>query len=92
MADIAKQLGASAQSLDKLGKVAVPNATDREEVELKDVRRENLKLKAELCRVQEERDILKKRPRTSRKSGVRYAFILQHQDGMRCSRCVTCWV
>ncbi len=37
-----------------------PNATDRYEVELKEVRRENLTLKAELRRAQEERDILKK--------------------------------
>jgi len=37
-----------------------PNATDQYEAELKDVRRENLKLKAELRRAQEDRDILKK--------------------------------
>ena len=77
---VAKQLGVSAQSLDRLGKVAIPNATDREEVELKDVRRENLKLKAELRRVQEERDILKKVAAYVAKIRVRYAFILQHQD------------
>jgi transposase len=37
-----------------------PNATDRYEAELKEVRRENLTLKAELRRAQDERDILKK--------------------------------
>ena len=58
--DVAKRLGISVQSLDKWVKVYAPNATDRYEAELKEVRRENLKLKAELSRAQEERDILKK--------------------------------
>ena len=58
--DVAKRLGISVQSLYKWVKVYAPNATDRYEAELKEVRRENLKLKAELRRAQEERDILKK--------------------------------
>ena len=58
--DVAKRLGISVQSLYKWVKVYAPNATDRYEAELKEVRRENLKLKAELSRAQEERDILKK--------------------------------
>ena len=58
--DVAKRLGVSVQSLYKWTKVYAPNATDRYEAELKEVRRENLKLKAELSRAQEERDILKK--------------------------------
>jgi transposase len=66
--DVAKRLGVSVQSLYKWTKVYAPNATDRYEAELKEVRRENLKLKAELSRTQEERDILKKQPRTSRKT------------------------
>jgi transposase len=65
--DVAKRLGISVQSLYKWGKVYSPNATDRYEAELKEVRRENLTLKAELRRAQDERDILKKQPRTSRK-------------------------
>ncbi len=68
VADVAKRLGISVQSLYKWVNVYSPNATDRYEVELKEVRRENLTLKAELRRAQEERDILKKRPRTSRKT------------------------
>ena len=60
VADVAKRLGVSVQSLYKWTKVYAPNATDRYEAELKEVRRENLKLKAELSRAQEERDILKK--------------------------------
>ena len=58
--DVAKRLGISVQSLYRWVKVYSPNATDRYEAELKEVRRENLKLKAELSRVQEERNILKK--------------------------------
>ncbi len=60
VADVAKRLGISVQSLYKWVKVYAPNATDRYEVELKEVRRENLKLKADLSRTQEERDLLKK--------------------------------
>ena len=58
--DVAKRLGISVQSLYKWVKVYSPNANDRYEAELKEVRRETLKLKAEFSRVQEERDILKK--------------------------------
>ena len=58
--DVAKRLGISVQSLYKWVKVYAPNATDRYEAELKEVRRENLQLKAELRRAQDERDLLKK--------------------------------
>ena len=58
--DVAKRLGISVQSLYKWVKVYAPNATDRYEAELKEVRRENLTLKADLSRAQEERDLLKK--------------------------------
>jgi len=58
--DVAKRLGISVQSLYKGVKVYSPNATDRFEAELKEVRRENLTLKADLRRAQEERDLLKK--------------------------------
>ena len=60
VADVAKRLGVSVQSLYKWVKAYSPNTTDRYEAEIKEVRRENLKLKAELRRAQEERDILKK--------------------------------
>ena len=55
------------ETIQKLGNSALrtfqmyaPNATDRYEAELNEVRRENLKLKADLSRTQEERDLLKK--------------------------------
>ena len=62
VADVGKRLGVSVQSLYKWVKAYSPNATDRYEAEIKEVRRENLKLKAELRRAQEERDILKNGP------------------------------
>jgi len=50
VADVAKGLGVSVQSLYEWGKVSAPNVTDRYEAELKEVRRENIQLKAELRR------------------------------------------
>ena len=66
--DVAKRLGISVQSLYKWVKVDRPNATDRYEAEFKEVRRENLTLKAELRRTQDERDILKKSGRVLREN------------------------
>lgn len=60
MNDVAKRLGVSAQSLYKWVKADSPNAIDQLELELKEVRRENLRLKAELRRTIEDREILKK--------------------------------
>jgi len=66
--DVAKRLGVSVQSLYKWVKTYLPSATDKYEEEIKEVRREKLKPKSELSRAQEERDILKKRRRTSQKT------------------------
>ena len=75
---MATRLGVFVQSLDKSGKVSGPNATACYEAELKEVLRENLQLKAELRRAQEERGIYSRVLR--QKPGVKYPFILQHQD------------
>ena len=58
--DVSKRLGVSIQSLYKWIKQYSPDATERVEEELREVRKDNLRLKAELRRAQEERDILKK--------------------------------
>jgi len=58
--DVAKRLGVSAQSLYKWIKACAPDEKDRYEAEIREVRRENLKLEAELQRVKEDREILKK--------------------------------
>ena len=59
-ADVAKRLGVSAQSLYKWVRASSPSDQEKDKAELVEVRRENLRLRAELARAQEERDILKK--------------------------------
>ena len=58
VSDVSKRLGVSVQSLYKWVKDYSPNPVQRYEAELKEVRRENLRLKAELQRAREERAIL----------------------------------
>jgi len=58
--DVAKRLGVSVQSLYKWLKEYSPDPIARYEAELKEVRIENLRLKADLRRAQDDRDILKK--------------------------------
>lgn len=58
--DVVKRLGVSAQSLYKGVKAVKPTEEDKDKVELAEVRRENLRLRAELARANEVRDILKK--------------------------------
>lgn len=53
-------LGVSAQSLYKWVLASSPSDEQKDKVELAEVRRENLRLRAELARAQEERDILRK--------------------------------
>lgn len=60
VSDVAKLLGVSAQSLYKWVKAHSPDANLQVELELKEVRRENLRLKAELRRTKEDREVLKK--------------------------------
>ena len=60
VADVAKRLGISAQSLYKWVKASNPTDEDKDKVELIELKRENLRLRAELARAQEDRDILKK--------------------------------
>ena len=58
--DVSKRLGVSAQSLYKWLRAANPSDQHKDKAELAEVRRENLRLRAELSRAHEERDILKK--------------------------------
>ena len=58
--DVAKRLGISAQSLYKWIKASEPDDKKRFEAEIKEARRKNPKLKAELQRVKEGCEILKK--------------------------------
>ncbi len=58
--EVAERLGISEASLYNWRKAVVPSKDDERAVELLETKRENLTLRAELRRTQEERDILKK--------------------------------
>lgn len=58
--EVAERLGVSEASLYNWRKAVMPSAGDQQAEELLEVKRENLTLRAELRRTQEERDILKK--------------------------------
>ena len=58
--EVAARLGVSSHSLYKWVKAVRPSKDEQRSDELLEVKKENLKLRAELRRVEEERDILKK--------------------------------
>jgi transposase len=60
VAEVAARLGVSAHSLYQWVKAVKPNKTDEQAKELLDAKSEILKLRAQLRRTEEERDILKK--------------------------------
>jgi transposase len=60
VSDVAARLGVSTNSLYKWVNAVQPNTDSLKDDELIESKRENLKLRAELRRVEEERDILKK--------------------------------
>jgi transposase len=63
IAEVAERLGVSTNSLHKWVKSVKPSKADEQATELNDAKKEILKLRAELRRVLEERDILKKAAR-----------------------------
>ncbi len=63
VAEVAERLGVSTNSLHKWVKTVKPNKVDEQAAELNEAKKEVLRLRAELRRVQEERDILKKAAR-----------------------------
>ena len=60
VAEVAQRLGVSAHSLYKWVKTVKPNRTEQHASELVEAKSEILKLRAQLRRTEEERDILKK--------------------------------
>jgi transposase len=60
VAEVAQRLGVSAHSLYKWVKTVKPNKADQHASELVEAKSEILKLRAQLRRTEEERDILKK--------------------------------
>jgi len=63
VAEVSERLGVSAHSLYKWVKAVKPDKTDEQAAALIDARSEVLKLRAQLKRTEEERDILKKAAR-----------------------------
>ena len=63
VAEVSARLGVSAHSLYKWVKAVAPDKTEKEASELLDAKSEILRLRAQLRRTEEERDILKKAAR-----------------------------
>lgn len=63
VAEVSERLGVSAHSLYKWVKAVKPDKTDEQAAELIEARSEILKLRSQLKRTEEERDILKKAAR-----------------------------
>ena len=63
VADVAERLGVSSHSLYQWVKAAQPDKSEQTNAELVEARSEILKLRAQLRRTEEERDILKKAAR-----------------------------
>ena len=63
VAEVAARLGVSAHSLYKWVKAISPDKTEKQASELLDAKSEVLRLRAQLRRTEEERDILKKAAR-----------------------------
>ena len=60
---MSQRLGVSIHSLHKWVKAVKPDKADEQAEQLTEAKREILKLRAELCRAEEELDILKKAAR-----------------------------
>jgi len=63
VAEVSQRLGVSAHSLYKWVKAAKPDKSDEQAVELIEAKSEILRLRAQMRRIEEERDILKKAAR-----------------------------
>ena len=63
VAEVSKRLGVSAHSLYKWVKAVKPDRSDEQAAELVEAKSEILRLRAQMRRIEEERDILKKAAR-----------------------------
>lgn len=63
VAEVAQRLGVSAHSLYKWVKAVAPDNTEQQARELLDAKSEILRLRAQMRRLEEERDLLKKAAR-----------------------------
>lgn len=81
VADVSERLGVSAHSLYKWVRSVRPDNSGHQAQDLLDARTEILRLKAQLKRTEEERDILKKAARYfARGARLKYRFINDHRE------------
>lgn len=80
IAEVSERLGVSAHSLYKWLRAVKPDNSGQQAQDLLDARTEILRLKAQLKRTEEERDILKKAARYFAKARLKYRFINDHRE------------
>ena len=73
--EISARLGVSTHSLYKWVKAVTPDQTEKQAADLLEAKSEILRLRAQMRRVEEERDILKKAARYLPGTRVKYRFI-----------------
>ncbi|MFK7888584.1 MAG: IS3 family transposase [Gammaproteobacteria bacterium] len=84
VADVAKRIGVSNHSLYRWVNAVKPDASHEQASELADAKREILKLRGQVRRLEEERDIGKKGCKVlCQGARVKYQFVLDHCDEFR---------
>ncbi|MGQ0689903.1 MAG: IS3 family transposase [Limnobacter sp.] len=84
IAEVSERLGVSSHSLYKWVNAVKPSETEQQRNELLEAKSEILKLRSQLRRTEEERDILKKAAKVLCKPArVKYQFINEHQQEFR---------
>ena len=78
VAEVSARLGVSAHSLYKWVKAVSPDKTEKQASELLEAKSEILRLRSQLRRTEEERDILKKAAVLRKGPRVKYRFINEH--------------
>ncbi|MBW8307208.1 MAG: IS3 family transposase [Thiobacillus sp.] len=84
VAEVSARLGVSTHSLYKWVKAVTPDKTEKQAADLLEAKSEILRLRAQMRRVEEERDILKKgRAVLCQGARVKYRFINEHRHEFR---------
>lgn len=92
VAEVADRLGVSTHSLYKWVKAIRPDKSEQQASELTEAKREVLKLRAQLRRAEEERDILKKAAVLCKPARAKYQIILEHRDQFKvATMCRVLW-
>lgn len=83
VAEVSARVGVSAHSLYKWVKAVTPDRTEKQAADLIEAKSEILKLRAQLRRTEEEREILKSGAVLRQGARVKYRFINDHRDQYR---------